>query len=90
MTLFLSYGTGEIEEMLAAVAGKGTTTLVISPSGTTEILVEPRVHHHERNDVISPGHQLNRRRNGDRRPDVHWWHLGTRHHSTVNTGQGET
>lgn len=41
MTLFLSYGTGEVEEMLAAVAGKGTTTLVISPSGTTESATNP-------------------------------------------------
>jgi hypothetical protein len=36
MTLFLSYGSGEVEEMLAAIVGTGTTTLVISPSGTTE------------------------------------------------------
>jgi hypothetical protein len=36
MTLFLSYGTGEVEEMLAAIVGQGTTTLVISPSGTSE------------------------------------------------------
>lgn len=41
MTLFLSYGTNEVEEMLAAVAGKGTTTLVISPSGTTESSSNP-------------------------------------------------
>ena len=41
MTLFLSYGTNEVEEMLAAVAGKGTTTLVISPSGTTESASNP-------------------------------------------------
>jgi hypothetical protein len=36
MTLFLSYGTGEVEEMLAAIVGQGSTTLVISPSGTSE------------------------------------------------------
>jgi hypothetical protein len=41
MTLFLSYGTGEVEEMLAAIVGTGTTTLVISPSGTTESASNP-------------------------------------------------
>jgi hypothetical protein len=41
MTLFLSYGTGEVEEMLAAIVGTGTTTLVISPSGTTESATNP-------------------------------------------------
>ncbi len=41
MTLFLSYGTGEVEEMLAAIVGTGSTTLVISPSGTTESASNP-------------------------------------------------
>lgn len=41
MTLFLSYGSGEVEAMLADVVGKGTTTLVISPSGTTESATNP-------------------------------------------------
>jgi hypothetical protein len=41
MTLFLSYGSGEVEEMLAAIVGQGTTTLVISPSGTTESASNP-------------------------------------------------
>lgn len=41
MTLFLSYGTGEIEPLLAAAVGQGTTTLVISPSGTTESASNP-------------------------------------------------
>ena len=41
MTLFLSYGSGEVEEMLAAIVGQGTTTLVISPSGTTESSSNP-------------------------------------------------
>ena len=41
MTLFLSYGSGEVEEMLAAIVGTGTTTLVISPSGTTESASNP-------------------------------------------------
>jgi hypothetical protein len=41
MTLFLSYGTGEIEPLLAAAVGQGNTTLVISPSGTTESASNP-------------------------------------------------
>jgi hypothetical protein len=41
MTLFLSYGIDEVEEMLAAVVGQGTTTLVISPSGTIESASNP-------------------------------------------------
>jgi hypothetical protein len=36
MTLFLSYGAAEVEAVLASCVGTGTTTLVISPSGTTE------------------------------------------------------
>jgi hypothetical protein len=36
MTLFLSYGAAEVEAILASCVGTGTTTLVISPSGTTE------------------------------------------------------
>lgn len=40
MTLYLSYGVGEVEEMLAACVGK-TSTLVISPSGTTESSSNP-------------------------------------------------
>lgn len=40
MTLFLSYGgsgaSSEVETAMAAIVGQGTTTLVISPSGTTE------------------------------------------------------
>ena len=41
LSLFLSYGSGEVEAMLADVVGKGTTTLVISPSGTTESATNP-------------------------------------------------
>jgi hypothetical protein len=41
MTLFLSYGTGEVEAMLAAAVGQGSTDLVISPSGTTESATNP-------------------------------------------------
>ena len=42
---FLSYGgsgaTSEVETALAAMVGAGTTTLVISPSGTTESASNP-------------------------------------------------
>lgn len=41
LTLFLSYGAGEIEDMIQACVGQGTTTLVISPSGTTESASNP-------------------------------------------------
>jgi hypothetical protein len=36
LTMFMNYGTGEIEATLFDQVGDGTTTLVISPSGTTE------------------------------------------------------
>ena len=38
---FLSYGTAEVEAILASCVGTGTTTLVISPSGTTESATNP-------------------------------------------------
>lgn len=41
LTLFLSYGAGEVEDMIQACVGQGTTTLVISPSGTTESASNP-------------------------------------------------
>jgi hypothetical protein len=43
MTLFLSYGsaTTVVEHALADIVGKGTTTLTISPSGTTESASNP-------------------------------------------------
>lgn len=41
LTLFLSYGSSEVEDMIAAVLGTGTTELVISPSGTTESPTNP-------------------------------------------------
>jgi hypothetical protein len=41
MTLFLSYGASEVEAILASCVGTGTTTLVISPSGTTESASNP-------------------------------------------------
>jgi len=45
ITFFLSYGgsgsTSEVETALAAIVGQGNTTLVISPSGTTESATNP-------------------------------------------------
>jgi hypothetical protein len=41
ITFFLSYGASEVEAILASCVGLGTTTLVISPSGTTESASNP-------------------------------------------------
>ena len=41
ITFFLSYGAAEVEAILASCVGTGTTTLVISPSGTTESASNP-------------------------------------------------
>lgn len=41
ITFFLSYGTGEVEAALAAMVGQGSTTLVISPNGTSESASNP-------------------------------------------------
>ena len=41
ITFFLSYGTTEVVGVLASCVGTGTTTLVISPSGTTESATNP-------------------------------------------------
>lgn len=41
LTVFISYGTSEIEAMMADIVGKGNTTIVISPSGTTESASNP-------------------------------------------------
>ena len=41
ITFFLSYGASEVEATLASCVGTGTTTLVISPSGTTESASNP-------------------------------------------------
>ena len=41
LTLFNSYGTGEIEATLYAAVGAGNTTLVLSPSGPTESASNP-------------------------------------------------
>ena len=38
---FLSYGVGEVETILASCLGTGTTTLTISPSGTSETASNP-------------------------------------------------
>jgi len=40
MTLYLSYGASEVEDALQASVGK-SSTLVISPSGTTESATNP-------------------------------------------------
>ena len=41
ITFFLSYGATEVEAILSSCVGLGTTTLVISPSGTTESASNP-------------------------------------------------
>ena len=41
LTMFNSYGTGEIEATLWDVVGDDSVTLVISPSGTTESASNP-------------------------------------------------
>jgi hypothetical protein len=41
ITFFLSYGATEVEAILASCVGTGTTTLTISPSGTTESATNP-------------------------------------------------
>ena len=41
LEMYLSYGAGEVETGLFAMLGAGTTTLVISPSGTTESATNP-------------------------------------------------
>lgn len=41
ITMFLSYGTTEVEGALAAMVGQGNTTLTISPSGTSESATNP-------------------------------------------------
>ena len=41
LTMFMNYGTGEIEATLFDQVGDGTTTLVISPSGPTESASNP-------------------------------------------------
>ena len=41
LTLFASYGASEMEATLYAAVGTGTTTLVLSPSGTVESASNP-------------------------------------------------
>ena len=41
LTLFLSYGSSEVEDMIQNVVGKGTTTIVMSPAGTSESATNP-------------------------------------------------
>lgn len=41
LTLFASYGAAEMEATLYAAVGTGTTTLVMSPSGTVESATNP-------------------------------------------------
>lgn len=41
ITFFLSYGASEVEGVLQSCVGQGNTTLVISPSGTTESATNP-------------------------------------------------
>ena len=41
LDLFLSYGVGEIETLLAAIVTAGGCSMVVSPSGTTESASNP-------------------------------------------------
>jgi hypothetical protein len=41
ITFFLSYGAAEVEAILASCVGTGTTSMTISPSGTTESASNP-------------------------------------------------
>jgi hypothetical protein len=41
LDLFLSYGAGEVETLLAAIVAAGGCTIVVSPSGTTESASNP-------------------------------------------------
>jgi len=41
LTMFNSYGASEVEATLFAAVGAGNTTLVISPSGSTESATNP-------------------------------------------------
>ena len=41
LDLFLSYGVGEVETLLAAIVEAGSCTIVVSPSGATESASNP-------------------------------------------------
>jgi hypothetical protein len=43
LEMFLSYGATEVEAILASCVGTGTTTLTISPSGTSESASNPEI-----------------------------------------------
>jgi hypothetical protein len=41
LDLFLSYGVGEVETLLAAIVAAGSCTIAVSPSGTSETASNP-------------------------------------------------
>jgi len=41
LDLFISYGVGEIETLMAAIQTAGSCTIVVSPSGTSETASNP-------------------------------------------------
>ena len=41
LSLYLSYGVGEIETLLSAIIAAGSCTIVVSPSGVTESASNP-------------------------------------------------
>ena len=41
MDLFLSYGVGEVETLMAAIQTAGSCSMIISPSGTSETASNP-------------------------------------------------
>ena len=41
LSLYLSYGVGEVETLLSAIVAAGSCTIVVSPSGTTESASNP-------------------------------------------------
>ena len=41
LSLYLSYGVGEVETLLSAIIAAGSCTIAVSPSGTTESASNP-------------------------------------------------
>jgi hypothetical protein len=41
LSLYLSYGVGEIETLLSAIVAAGSCSITVSPSGTTESATNP-------------------------------------------------
>jgi hypothetical protein len=41
LSLYLSYGVGEVETLLSAIVSAGSCTITVSPSGTTESASNP-------------------------------------------------